>query len=187
MLIDSFLPEYDFNETHDIKIRATAESVYRALGEFDMCESPVVRWLLFLRGMSTGKMTLRELRRTRFELLGESENRELLVGLVGRFWTLRGDLQKINAGNFRQFNEKGFAKAVWNFSLDEQGGETRLTTETRIECTDAESRRSFRFYWTFIQPFSGLIRTEMLKTIKRKAESADFQSDRAERLEKARK
>jgi hypothetical protein len=45
-----------------------------------------------------------------------------------------------------------------------------LTTETRIKCLDNESRRSFGFYWMFIQPFSGLIRMEMLRAIKRKAE-----------------
>ncbi len=175
MLIDDFMPSYDFTETHDIRIRATAENVYRALNEVDLCESAIVRWLFRLRGLPTEKMTLRELRRLRFETLDESKNQELLLGLAGRFWTLTGNLQKINSNNFREFNEKGFAKAAWNFWLDEAQGETRLTTETRIKCTDAESRKSFGFYWTFIQPFSGLIRKEMLKLIKQKAEKSNFQ------------
>jgi hypothetical protein len=170
MLIDLFLPEYDFSETHDVKIRASAENVFRALNEVDLCESTIVRWLFRLRGLPTEKTTLREMHKMRFETLGEEENKEILLGLAGRFWTLMGDLKKINSDNFREFNEKGFAKAVWNFSLDASGGETRLTTETRIKCLDAESRKSFGFYWTFIQPFSGLIRKEMLKTIKKKAE-----------------
>jgi len=170
MLIDSFLPEYDFSETHDIKIRATAENVFRALNEVDLCESAVIRWLFRLRGLPTREMTLREMKRLRFEVLGENENRELLLGLAGRFWTIRGDLQRINSGNFREFDERGFAKAVWDFSIDESEGETRLTTETRIKCLDAESRKKFGFYWTFIQPFSALIRKEILKAIKRKAE-----------------
>jgi len=172
MLIDSFLPEYDFSETHDIKIRATAENIYRVLNEIDFCESAVIRWLFRLRGMPTEKMTLRGIRRLHFEILGERENQEMLLGLAGRFWKVCGDLQKIDSGNFREFDKKGFAKAVCNFSLDETNGETRLTTETRIKCLDAKSRRSFGFYWTFIQPFSALIRKEMLKTVKRKAENA---------------
>lgn len=174
MLIDEFLPEYDFSETHSIRIRATAENVFRSLNEVDMCESAVIRWLFRLRGIPTEKMTLRELRRLRFETLGERKNRELLLGVAGKFWTLTGNLQKINADNFREFDEKDFAKAVWDFSLDETAGETHLTTETRIQCLDAESRKSFGFYWTFIQPFSGLIRKEMLKIIKRKAESGNL-------------
>lgn len=170
MLIDSFLPEYDFSETHDIKIRATAETVFRVLSEVDVCESPIIRWLFRLRGIPAGKMTLREMRRMRFETLGETKNQELLLGLAGKFWTLTGNLQKVSSSDFRAFDETGFAKAVWDFSLNETGGETLLTTETRIKCTDAESRRKFNFYWTFIQPFSGLIRNEMLRTIRRKAE-----------------
>ena len=170
MLIDDFMPSFDFSETHDIKIRAGAGRVFRVLNEVDLCESRVVRWLFRLRGLPTEKITLREMQKMRFETLGERENQEILLGLAGRFWTLMGDLKKVNSNNFREFNEKGFAKAVWNFSLDASGGETHLTTETRIECLDAESRRSFGFYWTFIQPFSGLIRKEMLKTIKKKAE-----------------
>ncbi|MEQ1645742.1 MAG: hypothetical protein ABL959_19990 [Pyrinomonadaceae bacterium] len=76
----------------------------------------------------------------------------------------------MNADNFKAFDKTGYAKAVWNFSLDPDGDATRLTTETRIKCLDDGSRRSFGFYWTFVQPFSGIIRMEMLRAIKRKAE-----------------
>jgi len=170
MLIDSFLPEYDFSETHDIRIRATAKAVFRALNEIDLCESAPVRWLFRLRGLPTREITLREMRRLRFEVLGESENQELLLGLAGRFWTIKGDLRKISSRNFREFDEKDYAKAVWNFSLAEAEGETRLTTETRVKCLDAESRKKFGFYWTLIQPFSALIRKEILKAVKQRAE-----------------
>ena len=171
MLIDEFLPEYDFEETHDIVIHAYAASVYQAINEVDFAESFIVRWLLRLRGMSSEGVTLRNLRAFSFETLGEIANKELLIGLAGRFWTPWGDLQQVNASNFREFNRSGYAKAAWNFSLDGSGNETHLTTETRIRCLDDASRRSFGFYWTFIQPLSGLIRMEMLKTIKRRAEA----------------
>jgi hypothetical protein len=78
----------------------------------------------------------------------------------------------VNAENFKAFDKSGYAKAVWNFSLNGDGDNTRLTTETRIKCLDEGSRRCFGFYWTFVQPFSGLIRMEMLKMIKRRAEMA---------------
>ncbi|CAN5219477.1 hypothetical protein BH10ACI1_BH10ACI1_05810 [soil metagenome] len=169
MLIDDFLPKYDFVETHDIKVCASAEAVFNVIEKSDFCESPIIRWLLFLRGMPSAKMRLRDLRKSNFEILGKRNN-ELLIGLAGKFWTLGGRLQKVNSDNFREFNEKGFAKAVWNFSVDGKENETCLKTETRIRCLDDESRRSFEFYWTFIQPFSGLIRREMLKIVKKKAE-----------------
>lgn len=170
MLIDDYLPNYDYVETHDIKIRAAAENIYRALWEFDVCESRIARWLFFLRGLPSDKMTLKDLKRVNFEILDKIINRELVIGLAGRFWSIKGDLQNVTAENFRQFDKKGFAKAAWNFSIEEAGDESRLKTETRIQCLDNESRRSFGFYWTFIQPFSGLIRMEMLKIVKRKAE-----------------
>lgn len=169
MLIDEFLPKYDFIETHNIKICASSENVINTIDEIDFCESPIIRALMFLRGMPSAKMRLRDLRKTNFEILGKRDD-ELLLGLAGKFWTLTGKLQKVNADNFREFDEKGFTKAVWNFSVDGEGNETRLTTETRVCCLDSDSRRSFGFYWTFIQPFSGLIRREMLRIVKKKAE-----------------
>ena len=121
--------------------------------------------------MSGENVTLRSMRRSRFEILGEILNREMVIGLIGKFWTPGGGLQKIDAESFKRFETAGFAKAVWNFSIVEDGGDSRLATETRIKCTDAESKRRFGFYWMFIGPFSGLIRMEMLKLIKRKAEA----------------
>jgi hypothetical protein len=171
MLIDEFMPKYDFKETHDIKIRAKRADVFRALNETDLCDSWTIRTLFFLRGLPTSKMKLSEMKKMRFETLGTNENEEILLGLAGKFWKIKGELQKVNSGNFRGFDMKGFAKATWNFSLDEKENETRLTTETRIECLGEECRKSFGFYWTLIQPFSGIIRMEMLKAIKRNAEN----------------
>jgi hypothetical protein len=171
MLIDEFLPEYDFVETHGISIRAGAADIYRAASEVDFTESFIIRWLFWLRGLSTEAVTLASLKKSRFEMLGEIPNREILLGLVGRFWTIGGDLKKIDAESFKKFDTVGYAKAVWNFALRPDGEAMRLTTETRIRCLDAESRRNFGFYWMFVRPFSGLIRMEMLRAIKRRAES----------------
>ena len=171
MLIDEFLPDYDFAATYGITIQASPADIYRAASEVDFTNSFIIRSLFRLRGLATENVTLQTLRQSRFEVLGETINRELLLGVVGRFWKLGGELKKIDAESFKKFETAGFAKAVWNFSLEPDVGETRLTTETRIKCTDAESRTSFGFYWMFIRPFSGLIRMEMLKAIKRRAES----------------
>ncbi|MFZ1701272.1 MAG: hypothetical protein WBO10_17845 [Pyrinomonadaceae bacterium] len=171
MLIDEFLPEYDFEERHDISIAAGPSRVFAAIDEVDFGESFIVRWLLRLRGMSSEGVRLGNLRKFKFEKLAEVVNKEILIGLAGRFWTPWGDLQDVDASNFREFETPGYAKATWNFSLASDGTNTQLTTETRIKCLDNDSRRSFGLYWTFIQPFSGLIRMEMLRAIKRKAEA----------------
>lgn len=107
----------------------------------------------------------------RFILLGERQNEELLLGLVGRFWTPSGKLLRLDAKGFRNFDDPGYAMAVWNFTLREQLDKSvQLETETRVFCTDAASRRRFKFYWLIIGAFSGLIRREVLQAIKRNAE-----------------
>ncbi|MFN0138779.1 MAG: hypothetical protein ACKVQW_01665 [Pyrinomonadaceae bacterium] len=170
MLIDEFLSEYDFEEKHSIAVRADAATVHEAAQTANFGESWIVRTLLTLRGMSADALTLRNLSYSKFRILGERPACELLIGLAGKFWTPWGDLQDVNSDNFKAFDKSGYAKAVWNFSVSADGENTRLTTETRIKCLDEGSRRSFGFYWTFVQPFSGLIRMEMLRLIKQKAE-----------------
>lgn len=172
MLIDEFLPEYDFEEMHAARVNAGADKVFRAVREVDFTDSAVIRWLFRLRGLPTANMNLDGFRRMKFEVLGEALNREVVIGLVGRFWSLNGDLKKLDGDSFKRFDDAGYAKTAFNFTLDEDRAGTRLQTETRIKCMDEESRRSFGFYWMFIRPFSGLVRTEMLRLIKQKAETA---------------
>ena len=122
--------------------------------------------------MSAENFTLRTIERSIFRKLDEEPGHELVLGLVGRFWTVFGDIQKIrSAVDFCEFEKPGYAKAVWNFSVADEGNGSRVATETRIKCLDGASRRSFGRYWTLIRPFSGLIRMEMLHAIKRRVES----------------
>jgi hypothetical protein len=176
MLIDEFLAGYDYSEKHETIIRASAENVYRAVNTTDVSRSRIIRGLLSLRGLgyaSPKTLTLRDMTRDGFAVLGENPNKEMVLGLAGKFWTLSGCLQDINAENFRRFQSEGYAKAAWNFALTSAaaGEGVRLSTETRVQCFGEKARGSFRFYWRFIRPFSGLIRQEMLGLIKQKAES----------------
>jgi hypothetical protein len=178
MLLDTFLPDYDAREYHDTDIRAPAEQVYAALRIADIGASPIIRGLLMLRGLALLRqprttrlrcqpLTLDDFLQTGFVLLGERPDEELVLGLVGRFWTSRGDIQRIPAARFPTFAEPGYAKAVWNFALHPVTDDAvRLSTETRVQCLDAASRRSFRRYWLLVGPWSGLIRREMLWAIK---------------------
>lgn len=180
MMLDDFMPGYDFSEKHETNIRASAEKVYAAVNSTDFSESWIIGGLLTLRGLgrrSAKTLTLRDMTKDGFAVLGEKRDEKILLGLAGKFWTLSGCLQNINVDNFREFDTKGYAKAVWNFALTEIGkGEILLETETRVKCLDKESLASFRFYWRFIQPFSGLIRQEMLRLIKQKAEASSEKS-----------
>lgn len=170
MLIDEFMADYDYRDRREIEIKASVEDVFKTLYETDLGDSWIIRVLFFLRGLPSGGFTLNDMSRLKFNKLGETENREVLFGVAGQFWTIAGNLKKLEADEFREFNEKGFAKVTWNFSVEEKGDTTLLKTETRIKCLDQESRRNFTFYWTFVKPFSGWTREEMLAIVKRKAE-----------------
>ena len=64
-------------------------------------------------------------------------------------------------------------KVAWGYSVRELApGRCLLCTQTRILCFGDSARRKFKLYWMVVGPFSGLIRREMLRLAKRRAESA---------------
>lgn len=134
--------------------------------------------LLALRGYGwrarrepAGSLPVR-IERFGFTPLDEDPGRELVFGLAGRFWRPNGGLRRIaDRRAFLAFSEEGCVKAAWNLALSaSDGGECELTTETRIRCFGPAARRSFRLYWFFIRPFSGMLRTSLLRDVKRRAE-----------------
>ena len=188
MLIDEWMPVWDVVERHETRIRAPREAVWRTVRTLDFARSPVIAALFALRSLpgllSRGPRkralgtTMDGLLRNGFVLLGERPGEELLLGVVGRFWRPTGDLVRLTADELRAFDRPGYAVGAWDFTLAEEGGAVRLATETRVRCTDAASRRSFRRYWTVVGPFSALIRREMLRSVRRAAESAPSEPKR---------
>jgi hypothetical protein len=183
MLIDEWMPQWDVVEHHETSVRAPRQAVWQTVRTLDFARSsPVVAALFALRslpGLLSGSApkrapgaTLDGLLRKGFVLLGERPGEELLLGVVGRFWRPSGDIVRLTAAELRVFDRPGYAIGTWNFTLADQGDAVRVTTETRVRCTDAASRRSFGRYWTVVGPFSALIRREMLRSIRRAAESA---------------
>ena len=186
MLIDDYLPAFEASEHHAITIAAPAREVYAALRTADLGGHPVTKALMTLRSLPAAlaaprdgmtrlaqmrersRITLDDMLGHGFVQLDEEPGRELLIGVVGRFWRPTGNLEACDADRFREPLPPGMAKAVWNFAVEPRGdGATILTTETRIHCSDEQALRSFRRYWTVIQPFSGLIRRLMLRSVAR--------------------
>ncbi len=173
MLIDQFLPRHDFHEIHSIDIDASAEKIYRRLQKLDLTSSFATRVLFLLRGMPSSCLTLEGLLKRGFVVLAEESLYELVLGVIGKFWSPRGGLVEFEPSSFTSFQTPGYAKAAWNFSLAELSpSSTCVTTQTRIVCTDEQSRRNFRAYWLVVHPFSSIIRKEILKTLKRQVEQS---------------
>jgi len=113
------------------------------------------------------------LRGTGFVILSEVPDDEIVIGVAGRFWRPDdGRCLDLTAGDFGGFARPGYAKAAWNFKLSAESPEcTVLSTETRIKCLGWEALSKFRLYWGLVSPFSGLIRTAILRQVKTAAES----------------
>jgi hypothetical protein len=177
-MLDEFLPSYDVHEVHSVSTSAAPAAVMEAIRTLTPQEVPVLVALMAVRSVPAllrrRRLPLRGplldgFRQGGFVELRESAD-ELVFGGVGRFWRPTGDLRRIEAAEFCDFVEPGWAKAAFNFQLERAGERTVVTTETRVATTDAGARRSFGRYWRLIQPGSALIRMAWLRAIRRRAE-----------------
>jgi hypothetical protein len=193
-LIEQALPAYDVNEVHAIDIRAAPDAVYGVLSRYRFGSSPLFLLLFGLRRLAALPVTLFRPRRLtkawQFEeppllelrpsvRVAERPDEEVVMGLIGRFWQPGPSMIDLaDAEAFLRFDDPTYARAAMNFRLvPNEDGTTRLSTETRVRVPDPGNRRKFRLYWALIGFFSGVIRVDMLKRIKRQAESRDERSD----------
>ncbi|NUM79382.1 hypothetical protein HUU42_01150 [bacterium] len=173
MLIDQMLSGYQFTEFHSIRIRASADAVYRSLHEFDSSQLVIGRVLMFIRSFGWAKSNAIAKGFTGIGFIPLADTpEEIVLGLVGQFWKPTGNISKIDPADFHSFDKPGYAKAVWNFRITvKDKNAVVLSTETRVKCLDKNSLRKFRFYWLIVRPFSGLIRIEILRKIKKQVEA----------------
>ena len=184
--LDTLMPEFHFDERHEVVVEAPAERVYKAIKEVRPGEIRLLRVLTGLRTLRLARvfgrvpplasqppmLTVSE--RGGFILLAEDPGREIVQGKCGQFWRLRngGDCPGVDSPQtFLSFRDPGYAKAAINFRVVPEGAACRVITETRILATDDGARRRFAAYWRAIYPGSALIRVSWLDAIKRRAET----------------
>ena len=195
MLLNELMPVYDVVERHRTLVSAAPRVVFRAIREADLSGGPLTRLLLAARAIPAAAiafarspraaraewrtrrsepargMRLADFERAGFRIVAEREPEELLIGLLGKFWTARGGLcHDVTAADFAAGPPAGYALAGWSFSVA-PGPDDRseLRTETRVWCAP-DARAKFRAYWLLVRPGSGLIRRAMLRAIRRVAE-----------------
>jgi hypothetical protein len=183
--LDDFVPVYQFNEFHSIRVKASREQAYRAIKAVTADEITFLHTLVWIRRFGRpgpesilnpppGQPLLDVATRTGFIVLAEEPNREIVVGtLVGapEGWRPSG---KGTPEKFKALRAPGFALAAMNFRLEDaedEPGVTIVTTEARVFATDASARRRFARYWRVIYPGSALIRRMWLRAIVNRAES----------------
>lgn len=178
-LIDDFLPVYEIATHHHIDIAAPIEEVYALVRHLDFGGSRLARGIVWirnvparLRGEEALGLTIDDLLDLGFILLADEPPRELVLGFVGEFWTASGNLIELEPAEFLGFARPGCAKAAMNFAVSGlEDGRTRLTTESRAQCSDEASRRKLERYIFFTNHLRGLLRWSILRACKRGAEA----------------
>ena len=181
-LLDELMPEPEHFELHDIWVAAPPAETYRSLLQISGREIRLLGPLMALRklpALLTGKAirgdsntpVIAALVQAGFIQLAEQTDREIVFGVVGRFWKLtqNAPLRTVrNRDDFTAFAKPGYAKAATSFLVRAEGSGSRVITETRIRTTDPASARSFRRYWRVVRPGSGLIRRSWLAALRRR-------------------
>jgi hypothetical protein len=185
-VLDRLVPTFHAVERHSATIAASADQVWAALAQVTTGELGLFRLLMGVRVLPGRLVRSPRARfdadepllgwavRFGFTILAVDARRELVFGAIGQPWRPAGGrgVAVADGSDFAAFDRAGYAKMAVNFRLEPVAGgsATRLTTETRVACTDPTSARRFARYWRLIRPASGAIRRGWLTAIKRRAE-----------------
>ncbi len=105
-------------------------------------------------------------------LLGEQPGQEIVFGAIGKAWQPIVRWVPVEARDFVDFAEPGYAKVVCSISALPYGQRrTLVTAEMRVVLTDPHAWLSFRRYWRISTPFVGVISRAILRTVKHSAET----------------
>jgi hypothetical protein len=172
--LDKVLPAYDRAERHQIVVPVSCGQARAAAEQVAFTDIRGLQALLSLRAGKRVKMQPRPLLATMtgpnagFSKLASTEQ-EFVAGNAGRPWAGEPTLHFNSAGEYRAFNQPGYAKVAFNLRY-EPGGPSACTvsSETRILATDPSARAKFTRYWKVIYPGSALIRVLWLDAIERR-------------------
>ena len=173
--LDEFLPEYQFSEVHEVRVRAPREAVVKAMREVSLADMPAAVVLLRIRAAASGHFggpapDTRPLLDTMlqagsgFLVLDVSNPSELVYGMVGFVHKPKPPIT--TPEEFAAFVEPGGLRVAFNLRVVPEGdGVVRVSTETRCLANGDEARRTFAGYWRVIYPGSAIIRRVWLDAI----------------------
>lgn len=179
-VLDRFIPSPEVAEHHEIAVAAPAAVVLAAAKELQALDLPLVRTIIKLRELALGgepdrrehpQGLLDQMRSIGWVVLAEIAGREIVLGAVTQPWEAAPVFRSIPAEDFASFAEPGYVKIAWTLRADPvDDTHSIFSTDTRVATTDAEARRRFRRYWSYVAPGVELIRLAILRPLKREAE-----------------
>jgi len=185
LLIDRYLPEFQFVERHALPVQASPRTLLNQAVHPAVADDPFIARCTALREAPARFLARfgrphnlpdRSFGLADFTPLGREGDVEVAFGLAGRFWQADYGLVRCDdASSFANVQDPVFAGAarlVMNVTARPLAdGRTLLATETRVHCPDAATRRRFTPYWWLIRPGSGLIRQRLLRRIAKAAQA----------------
>jgi hypothetical protein len=182
-LMDKFLPDYQFSERHQITLRCAPGELLDVIQNFQPPRDGFSEMAMFVRQLPAKLMHWvapsrvprpQPFTQANFIPLARDGDREIVAGLIGKFWRPDFGLIAVNGpSGFLACNLPKTAKLAIGFVAEQRGDVTLLTTETRVYCPDRYSRMIFFPYWLIIRPVSGLLRRRALGSIRSIAESVN--------------
>jgi hypothetical protein len=158
---------------HGIDVAAPPERTWAALERVTVGELRLTRTLMQVRGLGRRTAALDRTFTDAVSFLAPLAEApcDRVIGMVGRPWRLRPAHAPIaGADDFAGFDEPGWVRIATDFRVVATAGGSRLSTETRIQGTDAGARRRFARYWRIVGLGSSLIRRDLLRATRRRAE-----------------
>jgi len=179
-LMQKFLPRHQFSERHQAAVRCRPGELLDIVQNFQPPKDRLSEIAMSARQLPARLMHWMAPSRVpppspftpaSFTPLDRDGDKEIVAGLVGRFWRPDFGLRAIKSPDeFLSCNPPRTAKLVLGFVAEQVEEITLLTTETRVYCPDRYSLIMFTPYWLAIRPVSGLLRRRALGTIRRIAE-----------------
>jgi len=186
MLIDRYLPQFDATQVAEIDVGASPEETFRAIREANLMD-PVIETLFALREIPArvaerwqrkthapkpSRITFDDLLRpeTGLVLLGVEPGKELVLGSIGRFWRADYGHQQVQASDFVEFHDPGYAKLAISLAVRPRADGTVLRYEARTQTTDLTAWRAFHRYWRGIHYGVALVMRHALRRIRQQAE-----------------
>jgi uncharacterized protein YndB with AHSA1/START domain len=172
---------WHFRISHSRQIDADPEDVWQALTEVPVTDNLLARAMMIVRSLPArvlGKdfqvgesMSMLDQTRQRFSIVTWAEPERIELARIAKFWRpVPVDAPKVRSyGEFAQFHEAGYAKALMGFELQPRNAGTLLTTTTKISATDFFARIKFGVYWAGIRPGAAVIRQALLTATERRA------------------
>jgi hypothetical protein len=189
-LIERFMPKSYVAESHEVLIRAPADTVFDAAANVDLESIPIVHVIFWAReklfhvessGSRFRKGLVAETIALGWGVLAYRPGRELVMGAVTQPWVGNVKFRAIPSEEFARFSEPDLVKIVWTLECKPvDAGTTRFRTQTRVMPTDDAARRKFRRYWLVFGIGIVLIRHLANRAIRREAErrAAAFRATR---------